>query len=231
MFQANQAYVQIVGVTGGADSWFNGRGWVVGLALAMLVGAVIIGGIRSIARVTAKVVPFMAVLYLLGAILIIAMNFEAIPWAFDRIIEGAFEPGGGRGWAAWRAKSSASSARSSPTRRASARPPLPMRAVRTHEPMTEGFVALLEPFIDNGGNLYSHRPWVRDHHLLLRAPAGRRPGRHPDHFGRIRSPYLLVPLPPRPGRHPVRSLDHGLLVILRAEGLDLPRGAPAGAPR
>ncbi|HVL77493.1 MAG TPA: alanine:cation symporter family protein, partial [Noviherbaspirillum sp.] len=63
MFQANQAYQQVVNVTGGADSILAGRGWVFGLILASVVALVIIGGVRSIARVTSRVVPFMAILY------------------------------------------------------------------------------------------------------------------------------------------------------------------------
>ena len=64
MFQVNQAYQQFVVVTGGADSWFADKAWLFGLIVAFLAGVVIIGGIRRIASVTDKLVPFMAILYL-----------------------------------------------------------------------------------------------------------------------------------------------------------------------
>ena len=79
MFQANQAYVQIRAVTGGDASPIDGYGWAVGLVLALVVGGVILGGIRSIAKVTERLVPFMAGLYFLGAIAVIAFNITALP--------------------------------------------------------------------------------------------------------------------------------------------------------
>lgn len=87
MFQSNQAYVQLNTVAGGA---LDGYGWLVGLILAGVVFAVIIGGIKSIARVTEKVVPFMAVFYCVFAIIVILMNFSAIPAAIGNIFSGAF---------------------------------------------------------------------------------------------------------------------------------------------
>ena len=62
MFQANQAYMQVLVITGGESSWLAAKGWVFGLALATIVALVVIGGIRSIARVTSVLVPFMAAL-------------------------------------------------------------------------------------------------------------------------------------------------------------------------
>lgn len=147
MFQSNQAFVQIVGVTGGDSSWFADKGWLIGGILALVVGAVIIGGIRSIARVTARLVPFMAVLYLAGSILVIALNAEALPWTFARILDQAFGAqavGGGLLGALivgfQRAVFSNEAGIGSAT--------IAHAAVQTSEPMTEGFVSLLEPFID-----------------------------------------------------------------------------------
>ena len=65
MFQANQAYAQLVNVTGGDTSWLADKGWLFGLGLAVLVGLVIIGGIKSIARAASAIVPLMAAIYLL----------------------------------------------------------------------------------------------------------------------------------------------------------------------
>ena len=99
MFQSNQAFAQLVGISGGEQSWFADKGWLVGLLIAALVAAVIIGGIRSIARVTARLVPFMAVLYLAGATLLLLANSEAIGWAYGQMITGAFRPEGAAGGA------------------------------------------------------------------------------------------------------------------------------------
>ena len=147
MFQSNQAFVQLVGVTGGADSWFANRGWLVGIALALLVGSVIIGGIRSIAKVTERVVPFMALLYLASACVMLTMNAEAIPWAISEILRGAFslQAAGGGALGAMivgfqRAVFSNEAGIGSAT--------IAHAAVRTGHPASEGYVALLEPFID-----------------------------------------------------------------------------------
>ena len=94
MFQANQATAQIVSVTGGDDSPFDGLNWVIGLVFAIAVGLVIIGGIKSIARVTEKIVPFMAVLYVTACFVVIFGNLGAVPGAFGDIISGAFSPEG-----------------------------------------------------------------------------------------------------------------------------------------
>ena len=71
MFQANQAYAQLAGQFPVLD----GNGPLFGVILAVLVGVVIIGGIKSIAKVTEKIVPFMAVLYVTAALIIIVVNF------------------------------------------------------------------------------------------------------------------------------------------------------------
>ncbi len=147
MFQSNQAFVQAVGVTGGESSWLADKGWLVGLVLAAAVGMVIIGGIRSIASVTARLVPFMAALYLGFAWLVIAMNIEALPWAIGQMFSEALSApavGGGALGALiigfQRAVFSNEAGIGSAT--------IAHAAVRTPHPVTEGFVALLEPFID-----------------------------------------------------------------------------------
>ena len=95
MFQSNQAFRQVVQVTGGAtDSWLAGQGWLFGLVMATVLGFVIIGGIKSIARVTEKLVPLMAILYMGIALIVIAANYQAIPFAIETIFQGAFRPEG-----------------------------------------------------------------------------------------------------------------------------------------
>ncbi len=148
MFQSNQAFAQFVEVTGGAGaSFFTDKGWLFGVALALGVGVVIVGGIRSIARVTEKVVPFMAVLYLAGCAVILGFNAEAIPFAAAAIVGGAFAPEGVAGGALGvmilgfqRAVFSNEAGIGSAT--------IAHSAVKTAHPVTEGFVSLLEPFID-----------------------------------------------------------------------------------
>jgi AGCS family alanine or glycine:cation symporter len=144
MFQSNQAYVQLNTVAGGA---LDGLGWLVGLILAGVVFAVIIGGIKSIARVTEKIVPFMAIFYCLFAIIVILMNFDSIPAAIGNIFTGAFTGEGVAGGALGaliigfqRAVFSNEAGIGSAS--------IAHAAVRTPEPVTEGYVSLLEPFID-----------------------------------------------------------------------------------
>ena len=144
MFQSNQAYVQLNHVAGGA---LDGLGWLVGLALAAVVFAVIIGGIKSIARVTEKVVPFMAVFYCIFALIVIFLNAGAIPAAIGNIISGAFTGEGVAGGALGamiigfqRAVFSNEAGIGSAS--------IAHSAVKTREPVTEGVVSLLEPFID-----------------------------------------------------------------------------------
>lgn len=144
MFQSNQAYVQLNTVAGGA---LDGLGWLIGLILAIVVFAVIIGGIKSIARVTEKVVPFMAIFYCLFAIIVILMNFTSIPAAIGNIFSGAFTGAGVQGGAIGaliigfqRAVFSNEAGIGSAS--------IAHAAVQTKEPVTEGYVSLLEPFID-----------------------------------------------------------------------------------
>lgn len=147
MFQANQAHAQLVGITGGAESFLDGRGWITGLILAIIVFMVIVGGIKSIANVTEKVVPFMGVLYVLAALVILIVNYDQIGWAFGQIFAGAFTglgvAGGFVGALIQGFKRAAFSNEAGVGSAAIAH-----SAVRTKEPVTEGVVSLLEPFID-----------------------------------------------------------------------------------
>lgn len=143
-FQSNQAAVQIstlLNLEGGSN------GVIIGILLAILVGIVIIGGIKRIAKITEKIVPFMAGLYILAALVIIFANFSDIGLAFSLIIDGAFSPMAGLGGfvgviivgfqrAAFSNEAGAGSAA------------IAHSAVRTKYPASEGVVALLEPFID-----------------------------------------------------------------------------------
>ncbi|MAU52079.1 MAG: sodium:alanine symporter [Roseovarius sp.] len=141
MFQANQAHQQISGILGAYP------GWITGVVFAAIVFAVIVGGLKSIARVTEKVVPFMGILYVGAALVIIAMNADKIGWAFGQIFAGAFTglgvAGGMVGALIQGFKRAAFSNEAGVGSAAIAH-----SAVRTKEPVTEGLVSLLEPFID-----------------------------------------------------------------------------------
>ena len=144
-FQSNQAAAQIMaraGLTG------SGTGTFLGLAFALLVGIVILGGIKRIAKVTEKIVPFMAVIYTLSALTVILLNIENLGLACSAIFTEAFTPratiaGGfigvliqGFRRAAFSNEAGAGSAS------------IAHAAVKTNYPASEGLVALLEPFID-----------------------------------------------------------------------------------
>lgn len=127
-------------------------GWITGLVTASLVGFVIIGGIKRIGKVTASLMPVMAIIYVLGALIILLLNYEKVIPAFGTILEYAFTPkagafGVGSGlflttlvWGIKRGLFSNEAGQGSA--------PIAHGAARTKEPVREGVVALLEPFID-----------------------------------------------------------------------------------
>jgi AGCS family alanine or glycine:cation symporter len=147
MVQINQATKQLIEVTGGEQSFLAGQSWMFGAVMAVLVGLIIIGGIKSIARVTDKVVPFMVGIYVLGALVVLGGNIAEIPRAFGLIISSAFSADAAYGGligvlivgfqrAAFSNEAGIGSAS------------IAHSAAKTNEPVSEGVVALLEPFID-----------------------------------------------------------------------------------
>ena len=149
MFQANQTLAQAQAVTGGDDGPLgnDGAAFLFGLVLAGLVALVIIGGMRSIGRVTSRLVPAMAGLYVSASLLVVALNLDYVPEAFGQILTGAFDPQGVAGGAIGvliigfqRAAFSNEAGLGSAA--------IAHSAVKTRRPVSEGFVALLEPFID-----------------------------------------------------------------------------------
>lgn len=143
MFQANQAFQQFSNAIGG----WEGGGPIFGMIMAVLVAVVIIGGIKSIAKVTDKIVPLMVGIYVLFALIIIFMNIGQIGDAFSAIFGGAFTPEAMKGGfigvliigfqrAAFSNEAGVGSAS------------IAHSAAKTDEPVSEGIVALLEPFID-----------------------------------------------------------------------------------
>ena len=143
MFQVNQAFAQLAYVAPGISN----HGFWFGVIMAILVGIVIIGGIKSIANVTDKIVPIMAVVYVGAALVIIFMNISHTGEAFSLIWNGAFDADALKGGfvgvlivgfqrAAFSNEAGVGSAA------------IAHSAVKTDTPITEGFVALLEPFVD-----------------------------------------------------------------------------------
>lgn len=141
MFQANQATAQFK-LLFGLDS-----GLVFGIGMAVLVGIVIIGGIKRIGQVTEKIVPFMGIMYVGAALVIIIMNFQHIPEAFKIIFQGAFSPDAALGGfigviivgfqrAAFSNEAGVGSAS------------IAHSAVKTSFPASEGIVASIGPFVD-----------------------------------------------------------------------------------
>ena len=143
MVQANQAF-KLFSVQTGIGA---GYGWLFGLVMAILVGIVIIGGIKSIAKVTDKIVPLMVGIYVVAAISILVIKADLIPQAVSTIIDGAFNPtaiaGGIVGVIVQGFKRAAFSNEAGIGSASIAH-----SAVKTKHPASEGLVALLEPFID-----------------------------------------------------------------------------------
>jgi AGCS family alanine or glycine:cation symporter len=143
MLQSNQAFKQF-------ESFFpfmENHGFWYGLVMALMVGVVIIGGIRSIAKVTSKVVPVMAILYVGTALVIIGMNIDNTGHAFNLIWDGAFSAdamkGGFIGVLIFGFQRGAFSNEAGVGSASIAH-----SAAKTNEPVSEGIVALLEPFVD-----------------------------------------------------------------------------------
>ncbi|QDH79070.1 alanine:cation symporter family protein [Echinicola soli] len=143
-FQSNQASSQLANLL---DINFQTNGFWIGVVLAILVAVVIIGGIKRIATITEKVVPFMAAIYVLASLVILGAHYDYVDDAIGLIIDGAFTPMAGLGGmlgvlivgfqrAAFSNEAGAGSAA------------IAHAAVKTKFPASEGVVALLEPLID-----------------------------------------------------------------------------------
>lgn len=149
LFQINQSLEQLVAVTGREDSFFNTSAGAIlfGTIGAVLVGLVLIGGMKSIGAVTSKLVPAMGILYVTACLMVISFNLPAVPAAVGEILSGAFAAEGVVGGilgaliagfrrAAFSNEAGVGSA------------PIAHAAVKTKRPATEGLVALIEPFVD-----------------------------------------------------------------------------------
>ncbi|MDR4516276.1 MAG: alanine:cation symporter family protein [Nitrosomonas sp.] len=147
LFQANQAYQQALVVTGGETGFLAERGWLFGVFMALLVGLVILGGIKWIAAVASSIVPVMAITYIVAGLVVIGIHYEAIPGAIQTIFELALYPEAGIGalmgallMGVQRATFSNEAGLGSSA--------IAHSAVKTDVPVSQGMVGMLGPFID-----------------------------------------------------------------------------------
>ena len=153
LFQSNQAYSLFAKQFEGGDGSFaqfitsDGGSVTFGVVMAFLVGAVIIGGIQSIGKVTSILVPVMCIMYVLAGLVILLMNFEKVPGAMIEIFAHAMDPtavvGGLVGALIQGVKRAAFS-----NEAGIGSAPIAHSAVKTDKPASEGLVALLEPVVD-----------------------------------------------------------------------------------
>ncbi len=148
MFQANQTFHQLVIISGGEEaSFWADKGWLFGLLLAALVGAVILGGIQSIAKVASKIVPIMGGIYILAGFIVIAMHYTRIPSALADIFTYAFSGEaafGGMLGAIIQGVRRAVFSNEAGTGSAS----IAHSVVKTDIPVSQGIVAMIGPFVD-----------------------------------------------------------------------------------
>tara|TARA_B100001778_G_scaffold53056_1_gene40180 strand:- start:5377 stop:7074 length:1698 start_codon:yes stop_codon:yes gene_type:complete len=148
---------------------------ITGGVLAVLLGAVIIGGIKRIAKITEKLVPFMAVIYILGAFSVIIFNYENIIPSFisifSELFSGSAAVGGFLGASVSYAISRGVNRGLYSNEAGQGSAPIAHASAKTNEPVSEGLVAILEPFIDTiiictitGLVLLSSGVWSEKHH-------------------------------------------------------------------
>lgn len=146
LIQINQTTKLLIDVTGGETSFLASHAWVMGVSVAIVVGLITIGGIKSIGRVTEKIVPFMCMLYVIGGLAVVAVNYQHIPHAFAVILKEAFFPqsvvGGVFGTIIIGLR------RSVQTNEAgTGSAPIVYAATKTKDSIAPGFVSLIEPLI------------------------------------------------------------------------------------
>ena len=146
MIQINQTAHQLVFITGGEHSILHGYTWVIGLIVAILIGMVVVGGIKSIAKVTTILTPTMCIMYIVSGLIVIFAHFTNIPQALMLILKEAFHPtavaGGIFGTIIIGLRRSVQSNEAGTGAAA-----IVYATAQTKEPVSQGFVALLETFL------------------------------------------------------------------------------------
>lgn len=139
-------------IANGVESTFGIPVWLTGGVLAILLGIVIIGGINRIVKVAEKIVPFMAVVYLFGALMVIIANHEQVWPSFISVFRDAFTgsaaTGGFLGATFAYAFNRGVNRGLFSNEAGQGSAPIAHAAARAHEPVSEGMVSILEPFID-----------------------------------------------------------------------------------
>lgn len=146
MIQINQTTRQIVNITGGENGLFHGYYWLIGLICAILIGIIIIGGVKSITKVAMKAVPFMIYLYLAAGVVIILANWANLPHTCYVMLKEAFLPSSVAGGIV--GIMIIGMRRSVQTNEAgTGSAPIIYAPAQTDEPISQGFIALIEPFL------------------------------------------------------------------------------------
>ncbi len=144
--------VQANSVADVMEASFGVPHWLTGLILMVLVGAVLIGGIRRIGQVASALVPFMAISYLVAGLLVLAINANEIPAALALVFEHAFSPiaaeGGFAGAAVWAAIRFGVARGIFSNEAGLGSAPIAHAAAQTKNPINQGMVAMLGTFID-----------------------------------------------------------------------------------
>ena len=144
--------VQSNSVANVIESNFGVSTWVTGLVLMVLVGAVLLGGIKRIGNVAGALVPFMAIAYLIAGLVVLAINSAEIPAALDLVFTHAFSPvaaeGGFAGAAVWAAIRFGVARGVFSNEAGLGSAPIAHAAAQTNEPVRQGLIAMLGTFID-----------------------------------------------------------------------------------
>lgn len=147
LFQTNQSFQLLVDISGGEHSYFADKAWIFGVFMMLISAAVIVGGIKTIATVSGRIVPFMGFLYLFMGVFVLGYHLNNIPHAIVLIVTSAFSPNAAIGailgtllTGVQRASFSNESGLGSAA--------ISQSAVKTSNPIEQGFVGMLGPFID-----------------------------------------------------------------------------------
>ena len=147
LFQINAMTTQITEVTGGNESFFANQSWLLGLIVAVITYYTIIGGIKAIGKFTSKVTPVMCSLYVLTAFVVCLLNIHHVPHTIAIIIKEAFSPKAMTGgmfacmlWGFRRAMFANEAGLGTA--------PIAFSAVKTNNPVSQAFIAMLQPFVD-----------------------------------------------------------------------------------
>lgn len=143
---------QVKSISDAVAITFNIPLWVTGIIITILVAAVTLGGIKRISKVAEKVVPAMAILYILGSLLLLVLNFKAIPSAIALIFESAFNPkaalGGALGITVLIAMKSGIGRGVFSNEAGLGSAPIAVAAAKTKSPAKQGLISMTGTFID-----------------------------------------------------------------------------------